>query len=166
MRGSVESGFIVGIALLFTLVFFIVMANIWVQAKPLILNSTTASGAKVIAALGDTFYLTGTDSLLVFFYFISVVGVFVSAYYESADPNTLPIGILFLIPLILITFPLSDFAYHFIASQPAAVADHFSGTLYILAWLPVFTTVITLGYLIFVVRKNNLMPHGNNIISG
>lgn len=166
MRGSVESGFLVGIALLFTFVFFIIMANIWVQAKPLIVNSTTTQGGKVIAGIGDTFYLTGADSILVFFYFISVLGVFISGYYENADAITLPIGILFLIPLILITFPLSDFAYHLITSQSATVANHFGGTVYLLAWLPVFTTIITLGYLIFVVTKKNMLPHGNNIISG
>lgn len=168
MKGSVLSAFLIGIALLGVFIFFMLMATLWLHIRPGLDNATTPQGASVINNIGNIFYLDGTDSILLFMYFTLVIGSFISDYYEAADVITLPVGLLLCIPIILVTMPLSDFAYAF-ATSPSmlSVAPYFKSTIYLLENLPIFTAIITLANLIFVVtKKSGGLPHGPQIISG
>ena len=109
-------GGVIILVLCFLLLFpvLLMFTSMWNYARPIIDNQTLAgtntlglggnqSNANVINRLGDSFFYFSSDSIIVILYFALVIAFFVSALYESARPETLPLGLLFLIPLILIS---------------------------------------------------------------
>lgn len=154
---------------------WLLMSEMWSYLSPWYSGGNTiltgsVQGSNVITALGNTTFYYIPDSALTLLYFGLIVAVFLGALYEAANPETLPIGLLFLIPLILVTMPLSDFT-HWLYNQPgfANVAGYYTSSEYISDWSPLFTTLFTIGYLIFVITKKQTygtLPSGPNIIGG
>ena len=103
-------------------------------------------------------------------YFGCVIGIFLSALWEAANPATFPIGLLFLIPLLLISFPLADISHAFYTNTGFNnVAGHFTNTEYLSDNAPWLTALITVAYLLFLAsRKGGTpgMPQGGNIVGG
>lgn len=143
----------------------------WFYAAPFFNSNTVGSvqGSNVIQQLGNTTFYYIPDSALTLLYFVSILGVFLGALYENAKPESLPIGLFFLIVLILVTLPLSDFS-HWLYNQPgfAPIAGHYTSSEYISDNSPLFTALFTIAYLIFVITKKTTAgsPGGPNVVSG
>lgn len=162
-----------GVVLLGCFFVAVLFSAMWGELKPQIDNAiaaTSPQGVKVINNLGDSFFYYTQDTMLTLLYFGLVLAVFISALYENANPESFALGLLFIIPLIIVTFSLSDLAHAFYSVQGlAGVKGYFTSTEYIMDYLPVFTAIFSLGYLIFLATKKNIFkgaPSGSGIYSG
>ena len=150
----------------------LMLSEMWSQMRPFMNNTVTGSTAatKQIDQLGDSFFYFIPDSFLVILYFGMIMALFISALYEAARPETLPIGLLFIIVLILVTFPLSDMSHAFYTNPGFAnVVQYYSATEYLADNSPLLTSLFSLAYIIFVVTKKQTMqqvPEGQGIVSG
>lgn len=150
---------------------FLMLASIWSATQPVVVAGLNATDANQITNLGNSFFYNSTDQIIIFMYFGCVIGIFISCLFESANPATFPIGLLFLIPLLLISFPLADISHAFYTNPGFAnVAPHFTGTEYLSDNAPWLTALITIAYLLFLATKkggaNNGMPGGGSVIGG
>ena len=178
-KGSITSALIIMIYCFLVLFpVLLLLSGIWAQARPIFDNQTitgnNATVANQINRIGDSFFFYSSDSIIVLMYFALIIALFISAIYEQARPETLPIGLLFLIPLILITFPLADLAHYFYTNPGFAnVAGYYGSTEYLADNSPLITILITIVYLVFVVTKRQIFGGnsgsgggGVNIVSG
>jgi len=159
---------------------FLIFAEMWSFMSPIVTNQTiTGNNASVSAKiqnLGDSFFYYSGDTILVLLYFAMIAGLFISAIYEAARPETLPIGLLFMIPLIIITLPLSDLSHWFYMSSGFSnVAHYYTATEYLADNSPLLTALFTLAYLVFVSTKKQINASlfggssgggGGNVVSG
>lgn len=170
---ALTDGFLVWVVVILLLFpTWLLFSEMWSYLAPYQTATLVGSqaGSNLINQIGNTFFYYMPDGMLVLMYFGLIMAVFLSAVYENARPETFPIGLLFLIPLILITFPLSDFVHYFY-SQPgfANVVGYYQSIIYISDWGPLFTILVTLAYLLFVMTKkssSSSIPSGSGIISG
>lgn len=151
--------------LVFTLLLptMLILAQMWSQASPIITNqinnSTMNSSLKTqainhITNLGNGFFYYTAPGILVLLYFMLILAVFISALYESAHPETLPIGMLFLIVLIIVTLPLTDLTHYFYTNSGfATVAPYYKSIEYLSDNSPLLTALATFGYLLFISTK-------------
>lgn len=149
---------------------FLMLASIWSYTQPVVTQGLNSTDANSITALGNGFYYNSTDSIIIFMYFGCIAAIFISAIFEQSNPASLPIGLLFLIPLIIISFPLANISHAFYTNAGFAnVAGHFTGTQYLSDNAPWLTALVTIAYLLFLsTRKSGSsnMPSGGNIIGG
>lgn len=159
--------FVVGVIFVVLAITFILYAYLWagpngfrgkidnVISNQTMLNSSTQTHAtNLINNFGNGYFLNSSGPILIFFYFMLIGAAFISASKERADPQTLPLALPVLIIAILVSMPISDFAHAFITSSIfTSVAVWFKGVLYITDYLPVFTGLGTLGYIVFVVTS-------------
>lgn len=148
---------------------FLMLASIWSYSSPYITQGLNATDANQINNLGNAFFFNSTDEIIVLIYFGCILGVFLSALWESANPATFPIGLLFLIPLLLISFPLADISHAFYANPGFAnVAGHFTGTEYLSDNAPWLTALVTIVYLLLLAtrKQGSGVPGGGNIVGG
>lgn len=149
---------------------FLMLAQIWSYAQPSVTKGLNATDANQINNLGNSFFYNSADQIIVFIYFGCIMGIFLSALWESANPATFPIGLLFLIPLLLLSFPLADISHAFYTNPGFAnVAGHFTGTEYLSDNAPWLTALVTVAYLLFLAtRKQGApgVPSGGNIVGG
>jgi di/tricarboxylate transporter len=136
----------------------LIMSEMWSGMRTVVADqNVTGNNATVttrITNLGDSFFYHMGDTTLVLIYFGLIAALFISAIYENAHPETLPIALLFIIPLILITLPLSDMS-HWLYSNAgfANVAPYYQSTIYLSDNSPLITTLCTLAYVVFVITK-------------
>lgn len=178
-KGSITGGLLI-MVYVFLVLFptMLLLSSIWSQAQPILTSNTinpylNSTDANSITQLGNNFFYYSSDSIIVIFYFALVAALFISAIYEQARPETLPLGLLFLIPLILITFPLADLAHYFYTNPGFAnVAGFYGSTEYLADNSPTITILVTIIYLVLVITKKQLgLGNGgsgpsSNIISG
>ena len=177
MKGSVQGAFLIGV-MVFLVLFptMLILTEMWSMMRPIVTNSTiTGNNATVnarITNLGNSFFYYSGDSIIVFMYFALVGALFLSALYEAARPETLPIGLLFMIPLIIVTLPLADLS-HWFWSNPgfSNIAVYYQNTEYLSDWSPLITALVTISYLLFVVTKKQVFGGGSggggsNVVSG
>ena len=150
---------------------FLMLASIWSYTQPYVTQGLNATDSNQITNLGNSFFFNSTDEIITFMYFGCVIGIFLSALYEASSPSTFPIGILFLIPLLLISFPLADISHAFYTNPGFAnIAGHFTGTEYLSDNSPWLTALITVAYLLFLAtRKQGQGGNpggGSNVIGG
>lgn len=169
MTGALLIGVVVFMLLFPTWLLF---SELWSFMSPTLTPALIGSnqGSTLIHNLGNTVFYYIPDTMLTIMYFALLMAFFLSALYENSRPETLPIGLLFLIPLILVTFPLSDFTHAFYTNPGFAnVAQYYTSIEYISDWAPLFTTISTLAYIVFLVTKKQVfqdLPSGSGIISG
>jgi hypothetical protein len=147
------------------------LASIWATTQPVITKGLNATDANQITNLGNSFFFNSADEIIVFIYFGCVIGIFLSALWESANPATFPIGILFLIPLLIISFPLADISHAFYTNSGFAnIAGHFTGTEYLSDNAPWLTALITIAYLLFLATRKGAGAGnpggGSNVVGG
>jgi hypothetical protein len=172
---SVLSAFIVSVVVFMGLFpLFMILTEIWVTAQPIIVATcppSVPSCAKTINQLGNETFEYIPDTALTLLYFGLIAAVFISALYEAAHPETLPIGLFFLIVLIFVTFPLSDYGHAFYTNPGFLnVSAYYSSTEYLSDNSPILTALFTLAYLLFVTTKRTTiiqgMPQGSGIVNG
>jgi hypothetical protein len=174
MKGSITGSLLITvIVFLFLFPTLLMFSELWSYMRPVINNNVTGSqhATNVIRGIGDSFFYFSADSILVILYFALVIALMISALYEAAHPETLPLGLLFLIPLILVTFPLSDIAHAFYTNPGFAnVAPYYASTEYLSDNSPALTILFTLAYLVLVITKKQIFqagaPAGPGIVSG
>jgi len=150
---------------------FLMLASIWSATQPVVTAGLNSTDANQITNLGNSFFYNSTDSIIIFMYFGCVIGLFISCLFENSNPATFPIGLLFLIPLLLISIPLADISHAFYTNPGFSnVAMHFTGTEYLSDNAPWLTALITIAYILFLAtRKGGAsggLPIGGNIIGG
>lgn len=176
MRMQFTGGFEIFVAVFALFMVFVLFTAMWIYERPSITkflvseglkNSTSQTAAVPELITADQFFYHAGDSIATFIYFALIFALFIRAIYEGADPAVLPLGLLILIPLIIVTFPLADAAHSF-ASQSLlkGAANYYSSTLYLLENAPIITAVVSLIYLIFLGMRRtarNPMMSGANV---
>jgi len=157
---------------------FLIFSEMWSQMRPIVYNQTLKgtnsnyTNANAINRLGDSFFYYSGDTVIVLMYFILIVGVMISALYENAHPETLPIGLLVLIPLIIITIVLADLSHWFYSNSGFAnIIAHYPSTIYLSDYAPYLTALFSIAYLVLVISKKhvfNIRGGGpsSNVVSG
>ena len=176
MKGSMTGALIISVmCFMVALPIFLIFAEMWSYAAGPVTQGLNATDAAVVTNLGNSFFYHTGDQFITLLYFMLIFALFVSALYEAAHPETLPIGLVFLIPLMLITLPLSDMTHAFYTNPGFAnVAPYFTSSEYLSDQAPQITTIVTLIYIIFVVTKKQLLAavgfgqagEGGNVVSG
>lgn len=180
-RGSITGALIIGI-ICFLVLFpvLLLMTSIWAQAKPYLDNQITNSTMNAtlqqealnhINGLGDSFYYNSSDAIIAFMYLALIAAFFISAIYENSSAATLPIALLFLIPLILITFPLADLSHYFYTNAGFAnIAPYYKTTEYLSDNSPLITILCTVIYLVLLITKKQWNLNGGgggaSVVSG
>lgn len=171
MKGSILGGLLI-MVLCFLLLFpvLLMFSSLWLNTRITIdnqitnstMNSTLQNEAlNHINGLGNSFFLNSSDQIIILMYMALIVAFFISALYESSNPASLPLALLFLIPLILITFPLADIAHAFYTNAGFAnVAGYYKGTEYLINYSPMITIVITLVYIVLLATKKGVPGSG------
>ena len=155
----------------------LILSEMWSMASPIIysynVNATNSTTANKISNFGNSFFYYSGDTIIVLMYFFMILGLFLSALYEGARPETLPIGLLFLIPLILITMPLADLSHAFYTNPGFAnVAQYYTSSEYLSDYAPYLTALCTIIYLYLVMTRKNIISGlgfgggGGNVIGG
>ena len=155
---------------------FLILSEMWSMASPIIygynLNATNSTVANSISNFGNSYFYYSGDTIIVLLYFGMIIGLFLSALYEGARPETLPIGLLFLIPLILVTMPLSDMIHAFYTNPGFAnVAIYYQSSEYLADYSPYLTALVTIIYLYLVMTRKNIIAGlsnggGGSVVSG
>ena len=157
MKGWIFDIFTIGIAFIALTIVMVIFTYIWWGATPYFQNipNLNATQTASITSFGNNYFYYSPDAILIIFYFMMVIAAFMAASYEAADANTFAVGLLFLIIAIIVSMPLSDFAHAFLSNPSIRVATQwYTNTMYILNYLPDFTGILTLAYLIFVVTRS------------
>lgn len=181
MKGWILDVGLMVIALVIISIVFVLFAAMWLQFRTgidnqatnstLPLNSTTLTQ---INGLGNGFFLTNGQDIILLFWFALIVALFISASVENATFLTIPIGVILMVPIMLISFIGSDLAHAFLTSPSltAITGTYYSGILYLTDNLPVVSGVLCIVYLVLVVLTKGRGASGGggtssqNIVSG
>ena len=178
-KGWIFDVALVGFVLVIATVILVLLSYLWVNFRPAIDNADTNSSIPLnssqiatINGIGNNYFLNAGPSFIILLFGVMVAALFISAYAEAAGFISFPLGIIFLITAIFLSFMLSDFA-HAILTSPALgtiTAQYYSGPLYLLDNLPILTGVLGVGYLLFILLHRNTNSTsgwgGNRLSSG
>jgi len=150
MKGSIFDPFFV-FATLFFISTFILMIAVYlseqyvtmIEAQPIVTNSTIA----MITSLQGTFQFY--DYIIAALVFISIAFTWILGYNIKANPLNFPIGLIVLIILTYLSFPLSNLNMQFLSMPPiSSVSPSFKFIIYIAVNMPTILFVSTLIYLV------------------
>ena len=180
-KGWIFDAGLAAIAVVILAIIMVLFAAMWIQYRTgidnQITNSTTPLNATAIAqinGLGNSFFLSNGQDIVLIFWLALVVALFISAAFENATFFTIPIGVICMVGVIFTSFVASDLA-HSVLAQPALstiVGTYYSGILYLTDNLPIISGVLCVVYLLLVVMsKGRLSSAGGggpsaNIVSG
>ena len=160
---------VLGFVLVIATVIMVLLAYTWTQFQPQLdaMNQNAAiplnqSTINQIDSIGIGYFLTGGPSFIILLFGVMVAALFISAWAENAGFISFPIGIIFLIAAIFLSFMLSDFAHAILTSPTlgSLTAQYYSGPLYLLDNLPIITGILGIGYLVFILLHRNNNPYG------
>jgi hypothetical protein len=162
-------GFVLDIALIFWI--FVVCAALvmitfslmWLKTRQYLsgaiapYNSTlvgTPLNPQTVLNLGNNYFLQAGDTIIIFFTFMLILAAFISARQEGSDSSSFPIGLLFLVVALIISFPISDFSHALLnAAQILSASAYYKGTLYLTDNMPIIVAVGTAFYLVLVITN-------------
>lgn len=175
VKGFVWDSFIIGILAFVMVVIFILFVVIWgklsTTLKPQI-ATLNATEQNQVLGLGNGFFNDSLDIILIFIYFILILASFMAAAYEGASGTaTLILGIVFLIVAVIVSMGISDIAHQYLtqAALLPSTKQHFSMALYLMDNLPLLTGIFTVGYLVFVITRKEIVVRqggGGNYVGG
>jgi len=150
MKGSIFDPFFVFATLFFISTFILMIAAylsgqyiMIMQAQPLITNSTLS----MMKTIQGTFQFY--DNIIAALVFISIAFTWILGYNIKANPLNFPIGLIVLIILTFLSFPLSNLQMQFLAMTPInTISPSFKFIIYITANMPTILFVSTLIYLV------------------
>jgi hypothetical protein len=150
MKGSIFDPFFVFATLFFISTFILMIAAYlseqyvtMIEAQPIVTNSTIA----MMTSLQGTFQFY--DYIIAALVFISIGFTWILGYNIKANPLNFPIGLIVLIILTYLSFPLSNLNMQFLSMPPiGSVSPSFKFIIYIAANMPTILFVSTLIYLV------------------